>query len=90
MDNVTLDAYKIVEIGTYISNELAKNGIHESTLVIPLEKEVLGKVNEDIFYRLYSDNTEAEYKPSEEIKVNLPNGLQMLFIEKDLATVDIR
>lgn len=88
MDSVKLDAYKILDLATNLTSELLKYGIIESTLTIPLEPSMLGKLNEDIFYRLYENGTDGEFHPSDEIKLNLPNGLTILFVSKELASRD--
>lgn len=61
---LTLNSYKIFELGDMISKKLHENGLEKkSELIINVSPEELRKIDEDLFYRK-NDKTE-EYIPTE-------------------------
>lgn len=67
MKQVTLGYYEILEIGYNLSMVLNDNGINESELVLRVPKNVLRKIDEDVFYRnQHETKNEDKYVPTEQ------------------------
>lgn len=68
-----LNSYKIFELGDYISKFLYENGINtKSELIINVSKNVLTKIDEDLYYRENSNG--KDFIPSDdEIRISFPN-----------------
>lgn len=67
MKQVTLGYYEILEIGYNLSMVLNDNGINESELVLRVPKQVLRKIDEDVFYRnQHETKNEDKYVPTEQ------------------------
>lgn len=67
MKQVTLGYYEILEIGYNLSMVLNDNGINDSELVLKVPKQILKKIDEDVFYRnQHETQKEDKYVPTEQ------------------------
>lgn len=67
MKQVTLGYYEILEIGYNLSMFLNDNGINDSELVLKVPKQILKKIDEDVFYRnQHETKNEDKYVPTEQ------------------------
>ena len=79
---VTLDSNKIFELGDYISNYLKTNGLeHDNKLVIGVTKDELRKIDEDLFYR--NKTGDSEFIPSDMDVVVTFENVKLIFSIKD-------
>ena len=79
---VTLDSNKIFELGDYISNYLKTNGLeHDNKLVIGVTKNELRKIDEDLFYR--NKTGDSEFIPSDMDVVVTFENVKLIFSIKD-------
>jgi hypothetical protein len=65
-----LDFFKIKKIGDELEQELVKNNVKENNLlIITVDKELLKKIDEDIYYRKFPEG--KDFVPSKnEITLN--------------------
>ena len=61
-----LGSENLVEIGSTIVSRLTECGYNgNATLSLYVDKEMLKKIDEDVYYRLHA--SEEEFKPSEQV-----------------------
>ena len=72
------DSAKAIELGEYISDYLAENGVSsESNLVINVTPEQLKKIDEDFYYRNKVEG--KEFKPSDKDVIAKFKNLNIIF-----------